>query len=178
MDKILAVDWHAIFVPSTSLAEIVIRGVLTYLVLFAILRVLRRESGAIGISDLLVVVLIADAIQNGMAGEYTSLTEGALLVVTISACDYVIDWLGYRFAFVQRLVRPAPLLLVENGSINRRNLRQEMITLEELKGLLREQGVDDLKAVKKCFIEGDGRISVITNDDEERARPQEDPRTA
>lgn len=176
MDTILSIDWRGIFVPSTSLAEVVVRGVLTYLVLFAILRVLRRESGAIGISDLLVVVLIADAIQNGMAGEYTSVTEGALLVATIAACDYAIDWIGYRFPAMQRVLRPQPLLLVEDGQVKRRNLRQEMITMEELSSLLREQGVDDLASVKRCFIEGDGRISVITNDSDERPKRNDDPR--
>jgi uncharacterized membrane protein YcaP (DUF421 family) len=176
MDKILAVDWHAIFVPSTSLAEIVVRGVLTFLALFIVLRLFRRESGAVGISDLLVVVLIADAIQNGMAGEYTSVTEGVLLVSTIAACDYAIDWIGYRFPSMQRILRPAPLMLIKSGKVNRRNMREEMITMEELTSLLREQGVDDIGTVKKCFLEGDGRISVITDDDKDVPRNNEDPR--
>ena len=161
MERIFAVDLHSLFVPSTSIAEIVIRGVITFFVLFAVLRLLRRETGAIGISDLLVVVLIADAIQNGMAGEYTSITEGAILVLTIALCDYFVDWLGYRFPPLQRVLRPAPLLLVENGRIQRRNLRQELITVDELRALLREQGVDDVGDVKKCYLEGDGQISVI-----------------
>jgi uncharacterized membrane protein YcaP (DUF421 family) len=161
VDKLLAVDWHALFVPSASIAEIVIRGIITYFVLFGVLRVMRRETGAIGISDLLVVVLIADAIQNGMAGSYTSITEGVVLVVTIALCDYLLDWVGYRFPSFQRILRPAPLLLIDNGTVNRRNLRQEMITMEELMSLLREQGVDDVAEVKRCFLEGDGKISVV-----------------
>ena len=176
MDKLLSVDWHGIFVPSTSLIEIVIRGVLTFLALFIILRIFRRESGAVGISDLLVVVLIADAIQNGMAGEYTSVTEGVLLVGTIAACDYLIDWIGYRFPSMQRVLRPAPLPLVESGKVNRRNLRQEMISMDELTSLLREQGVDDITKVKRCCLEGDGRISVVTDDDKDVPRNNEDPR--
>jgi len=63
---------------------IFVRGSLTYIMLFVILRfLLKRQSGVIGIADLLVVVLIADAAQNAMAHEYKPITEGALLVLTI-----------------------------------------------------------------------------------------------
>jgi uncharacterized membrane protein YcaP (DUF421 family) len=161
VDHLFRADWHALFVPTTSLLEIVIRGAITYFILFGVLRIMRRESGAIGISDLLVVVLIADAIQNAMAGEYTSITEGVVLVVTIAVCDYLLDWLGYHVPLFERFLRPAPLPLIEDGQIVRRNLRQEMITHGELMGLLREQGIEEIASVKRCFIEGDGRVSVI-----------------
>ena len=164
MDALLQVDWESVFVPTASVAEIVLRGTLVYLLLFFILRFLRREAGALGISDLLVVVLIADAAQNGMAGEYKSVTEGAVLVGTIAAWDFFLDWLGYRFPAVQRLLRPAPLPLVKDGRVLGRNLRQEFITREELLSQLREQGVEDVSEVKRCYLEGDGHISVIKND--------------
>lgn len=132
-----------------------------YLSLFVVLRLLRREAGTIGISDLLIVVLIADAAQNAMANEYKSITEGIVLILTIAFWSYAFNWLGYRFPKVQRLLRPAPLLLIKDGQVQRRNLRQEMLTEEELLGQLREQGVEDISEVKKSFMEGDGRISVI-----------------
>jgi uncharacterized membrane protein YcaP (DUF421 family) len=69
--------------PSLHIAEIILRGTIVYLFLFVLLRILRRGAGAIGISDLLVVVLIADAAQNAMASEYKSITEGLILVTTI-----------------------------------------------------------------------------------------------
>jgi uncharacterized membrane protein YcaP (DUF421 family) len=164
MDTILHIDWKAVFVPTVSVLEIVVRGTFVYLLLFFVLRVLRREAGALGISDLLVVVLIADAAQNAMASEYKSVTEGAVLVGTIVAWDYTLDWLGFRFPVVQKLLRPAPLPLVKDGQMLRRNMRKEMITTEELLALLREQGVEHLAEVKKCCLEGDGQISVIKNE--------------
>jgi uncharacterized membrane protein YcaP (DUF421 family) len=66
----------------------VLRGTLVYLFLFAVLRVMRHQA------DLLLVVLIVDAAQNAMGSEYTSVTEGAILVATIAAWDYALDWLG------------------------------------------------------------------------------------
>ncbi|HEX7312817.1 MAG TPA: YetF domain-containing protein [Pyrinomonadaceae bacterium] len=161
MENLLQIDWKSTFVPTVSLLEIVLRGTVVYLLLFFVLRVLRREAGALGISDLLVVVLIADAAQNAMASEYKSLTEGAVLVGTIVAWDFFLDWLGYRFPAVQRLLRPAPLPLVKDGHMIKRNMRKEMITVEELLSLLREQGVERVEEVKRCCLEGDGHISVI-----------------
>ncbi|MET0625237.1 MAG: YetF domain-containing protein [Pyrinomonadaceae bacterium] len=164
MESIFRIDWNEVFVPTVSLAEIVLRGTFVYLMLFFVLRVLRREAGALGISDLLVVVLIADAAQNAMSSDYKSITEGAVLVGTIVAWDFFLDWLGYRFPAVQRLLRPAPLPLVKDGRMIRRNMRKEMITTEELMSQLREQGVESVEEVKVCRLEGDGHISVIKKD--------------
>ncbi len=157
-------DWHAVFVPTLDLTEIILRGTIIYLFLFFLLRLLRREGGQIGIADVLVVVLIADASQNAMASDYKSITEGIVLVATIAFWDYFLDWLGYHSPLVQRLLRSAPLLLIKDGQIQRRNLRQEMITIEELMSQLREQGIDAANRVKRCYLEGDGRISVIEFD--------------
>lgn len=164
MEALLRIDWNSVFVPTVSLLEIVLRGTLVYLLLFFLMRVLRREAGALGISDLLVVVLIADAAQNAMSSEYKSVTEGAVLVGTIIAWDYSLDWLGYRFPAFGRLLRPAPLPLVKDGSALRRNMRKEMISMDELMSQLREQGVEHISEVKRCYLEGDGHISVIKKD--------------
>lgn len=162
MIALLQIDWKSMFVPSLHVGEIVLRGTIVYLFLFVLLRVLRRGAGALGISDLLVVVLIADAAQNAMASDYKSISEGLILVTTIVFWDYFLDWLGYRFAVIGRLLRPAPLLLIRNGRIQRRNLKKEMIAEEELMGQLREQGVERVQEVKESYMEGDGRISVVT----------------
>ncbi len=154
-------DWNAMWTPTVPLLEIFIRGTAVYLALFVYFRALRREAGGIGVSDVLVVVLIADASQNAMAGEYASITEGLFLVATIGFWDFVLDWLGFRFQVMERVLRPAPLLLVSHGRLMRQNMRKEMITEDELRSLLREQGIEDLGRVRRCFLEGDGHLSVI-----------------
>ena len=166
----MQIDWRSVFVPSLHIGEIILRGTIVYLFLFLVFRVLRRGAGALGISDLLVVVLIADAAQNAMASDYKSITEGLILVATIVFWDYFLDWLGYRIPLVRRLVHPAPLLLIKDGRLQRRNLRQEMITEEELRGQLREQGVETLEGVKRSYMEADGHISVIKKDGETRGQ--------
>jgi uncharacterized membrane protein YcaP (DUF421 family) len=165
MENWLNVDWLKLFYPETSLLEIFLRGSVVYLSLFLMLRlVLKREAGTVGISDLLVVVLIADAAQNGMAGNYQSITDGLLLVATIIFWSYFLDWLAYYIPAIQWLIRPPALLLVKDGEMLRRNMRKEFITEDELTSMIREQGVDDLSKVAKAYIEGDGTISVITED--------------
>jgi uncharacterized membrane protein YcaP (DUF421 family) len=102
MIALFNIDWQSVFVPSTSIFEIILRGTLVYLLLFIVLRFLRRSAGAIGISDLLVVVVIADAAQNAMGSKYESVTEGVVLVSTIVAWDYSFDWLAFRFPSIGR----------------------------------------------------------------------------
>lgn len=162
MEQFLSVDWHEVFVPGGSILEIILRGSLMYLSLVLLMRfVLRREPGKIGLADMLLVVILADASQNGMAGGYKSWTEGVVLVATLIFWNYALDWLAYRVPLVQRLLEPAPLLLVTNGRMLKRHMRQEMITEDELRGQLREHGVEDLAEVKEARIESDGNISVI-----------------
>ena len=161
MLSLIQVDWESVFVPSLSIFEIVLRGTLVYLVLFVVLRVLRRGAGAIGISDLLVVVLIADAAQNAMGSQYRSVTEGVALVLTIVAWDYLFDWLGFRVPSLRPLLRPQALLLIKNGKLQKRNMRREMISEEELLGELREQGVSNVDDVKFSFMKSNGHISVV-----------------
>ena len=169
------IEWRDMFIPTQPLAGVIVRGTLTYIFLFLVLRfLLKRQTGVIGIADLLVIVLIADAVQNAMAAEYKSITEGALLVLTIVFWNYVVDWIGYRVPALQRFVRPPPLQLIKDGRMLPRNMRQEMITAEELNSQLRQQGVESCDEVKEAFIEGDGRVSVIRKDNEETpSKPQE-----
>ena len=99
METLFKIDWHSMFVPTESILEIIIRGTIMYLGMYFILRIFRRQSGSIGVADLLVIVVIADAAQNGMAGKSESITEALLLIVTIVLWDFFLDWLGFKSTF-------------------------------------------------------------------------------
>jgi hypothetical protein len=161
METLLDIDWESMFVPTLSLIEMFLRGSLIYLILFFMLRIQRRETGDIAMADILVIVLIADAVQNAMADEYKSIPEGLVLVASILFWDYILAWLAYRFPRIRRLIHPAPLLLIKDGRMIRRNMAKEMIAEDELLSQLREQGIDDMKQVKECYLEGEGHVSVI-----------------
>jgi uncharacterized membrane protein YcaP (DUF421 family) len=147
-----------------------LRGTAVYWLLFLIFRfVLRRDVGAVGIADILLLVIVADAAQNAMSGGYDTISEGAILVGTIVAWNWLLDVLSYRFAAVRRFASPASLKLIDRGRPLPRNLRREFITLDELRQKLREQGIEDLRDVKVAYLEADGQISVIRNPETERA---------
>ena len=166
MQHLFAVDWQHFFVPSVALAELILRGSLIYLGIFALMRfVLKREAGTIGLPDLLMTVLIADAAQNAMAVEYHSITEGFLLILTIVFWNYALDWLGQRFPRMARLLHPPPIPLVKDGRLLRRNMRRELITEEELRSHLRQQGIAEFAQVQAAYMEGDGQISIIPRED-------------
>ena len=170
MDKFFAVDWNSIFVPDNSVLEIIIRGTLIYFICFVMLRILRRGVGEIGITDVLIVVLIADAAQNGMSAEYKSVTEGLVLIGTLVFWDYSLDYLGTKSKFVERFIRPPKLLLIKDGKMLRRNMQKEMLTREELMSQLRLQGVEDAAEVKECYLEGEGSISVVKKKPNDEAK--------
>ena len=156
------IDWMKILAPSTPGLEIVVRGSLMYLALFAMLRfILRRETGSLGITDLLVIVLIADAAQNGMAGSYRSVSDGLLLVATIIVWSYVLNFLAFRYPFWRRIIQAPRVQLVRDGRIVRRNLEHEKITEEELLAEIHAHGCEEVSDVRAAWIEPDGMVSVI-----------------
>jgi uncharacterized membrane protein YcaP (DUF421 family) len=137
----LNLDWHRMFLPSQPILETVIRGTATYLSLFVLLRLFRRQVGSLGPADLLVLLLIADASQNAMAGEYRAITDGLILVATIVGWEYALDYLSFHVPAIGRLIDRQPLPVVEHGAVNRANLRRELMSEEELLSQIRQKGV-------------------------------------
>jgi len=160
-------DWAWLVDFKVPAWELILRGSAMYWALFLIFRlVLRRDVGAVGVADVLFVVLVADASQNAMTGGYTSVAEGAVLVATLIGWNLLLDWMAFRFAWAHRLVEPRPLLLIRRGRVQHKHLRAEMITLAELRGHLRQHGVESFDEVKSAWFESDGQFSVIKRDGE------------
>jgi uncharacterized membrane protein YcaP (DUF421 family) len=158
----MSMDWSALIELNVSPWELVARGTLVYWFLFLVFRfLLRRDVGSIGVADVLLVVLVADASQNAMTGGYTSVAEGAILVGTLVGWNYLLDWLSFRVRAIERFVEPPPLKLIQRGRVNRKHLRAEMVTMAELWSHLREAGVESMDEVKSAFLESDGKLSVI-----------------
>ncbi|HEU4622416.1 MAG TPA: YetF domain-containing protein [Burkholderiaceae bacterium] len=158
----MAINPHELFALSMPWAEIVLRGSAMYWFLFLLFRlVLRRDVGSIGIADVLLIVLLADASQNAMAGEYKSITDGMVLVTTLVAWNQILNYATYMSPKLARLFEPPPLRLIHHGKVLHRNLRREFLTLEELRSHLRQKGIEDFAEVKHAFMESDGNISVI-----------------
>ena len=159
----MTLNLHELFWPDAGVVELVVRTSLIYLGLLAALRLLaRREMGSLELPELLMLVLIADGVQNGMAGEYRSITGAAIVGGTIIGWNYLLATLTYRVAFVRRLLRPNPLRLVENGRLLHDNMRRELVTEDELRSRLRAEGVHDIREVRRACLEPNGDLSVVT----------------
>lgn len=145
--------------------ELIVRGTAVYWFLFVLFRfVLRRDAGSVAIADIMLLVLIADASQNAISGGYETLADGAVVVLTLAAWNYLLDWVSYRSPAMRRLLQPSPLMLVRNGQVLRANLRREMVTTDELMAAMRQQGIDNVALVKSARMEADGLITVIRVD--------------
>lgn len=151
-----------LFILRVHPAELFLRATLMYWVLFLTFRfVVRRDAGSLGLADLVFVVVVADAAQNALAGEYKSIAEGVVVVSVLVAWNFLLDWAGFRFPRVQKLLQPPPLRLILNGRPVHRNLRRQHIAMVELDAQLRQSGVEDISKVREAFLESDGRVSVL-----------------
>ncbi|WP_346674062.1 YetF domain-containing protein [Nannocystis sp. SCPEA4] len=156
------IDWSKVLLPETPLLEMFVRGTVVYLALFFLLRfVIKREAGALGVTDFLVLVLLADAAQNALGDDYQSISDGLMLIGTIVFWSYLLDSLAFHYPRWRRFVKPPRVQLVADGRLLGRNLAHERITEEELLGEIRHHGCDDLSQVRAAYIESDGMISVI-----------------
>jgi uncharacterized membrane protein YcaP (DUF421 family) len=155
-------DWGEIFRLTVSPAELFVRGTAMYLFLFVLFRVVvRRRVGSIGMADILILVIIADAAQNGMSGDYRSVTDAFVLVGTLTGWNVLIDWLTYRIPRLQRVLEPPPLLLIRDGRVLREHLGREYLSESELASKLREHEVEDPRQVAKAYLEPDGQVTVL-----------------
>lgn len=172
------VDWRSILVPSTPLLELLVRGSLTYLGLVVMARIVgRRKSGGLGVTDLLVVVLVSEAASNGVAGDYTSVPDGLIIVATILFWSVVLDALAYWSPWLATIIDGQPDTLITNGKINRRTARKELITDAEVLSQLRLHGIQALSEVRRAYLETNGQISVLRTDGNEPEQPNKHPAT-
>jgi uncharacterized membrane protein YcaP (DUF421 family) len=166
---VLASALTDVLAPELPVWELILRGSVTYLFLFGLLRLFqKRQAGTLGVPDLLLILLVAHAAHNAMVGEYHSLSDGAVLVLTILFWNLAINWLGFRVPLIGKLVHPPPLELVSEGQENWPNMRRELISREELLSHVRRAGAENLSDVKAAWIEGNGAISVVTYSADER----------
>lgn len=169
-------DWASTFELTVPFADQVVRGAATYIALLLLMRVVgQRETGSLGITDVLVIVLVAEAAAPALHGDGTTVGDSMVVIVTILACSVATDALSYRWPKLGRIIKARPRPLIEDGELNRKVMRRELMSEEELESALRTEGVEDLSAVKRALIEPNGRISVFLIDGEGKKAPDPPP---
>jgi len=148
-----------------SLLLIVLRTVAVYVALLVGLRLAgKRELGQMTTFDLVVLLIISNAVQNAMVGPDSSLNGGILAAFTLLAVNWGIDRLRLRFPWLRERLVGTPTLLVHDGAFLEEHLRREGVTKDDVMQALREHGIEDVKDVKIAVLEVDGGISVIPAD--------------
>lgn len=154
---------------ATPLREIVLRSAIVFLLLLVGLRLTgKRQSGHLTPYDLILLLLIANAVQNAMVGTDTSMIGGIAAMATLLGVNAVVAWVSRRSKRVARLVEGVPTILVRHGRILEENCARENLTREDLLRALREHGVGEVDHVRTAILEVDGSISVLLK--------REDPR--
>ena len=144
------------------LLEIIIRTIAVYLVILIGLRLAgKREIGQMTVFDLVVLLLIANAVQNAMVGPDTSLVGGILAAIVLLLVNAAVAGLRLRSPRLRRLVEGTPTLLVLHGEVIPQHMRREGVDEESLLVALREHGVAEISEVEMAVLEIDGSISVI-----------------
>ena len=143
--------------------ELVLRGSVVYLVLFLLFRFSgKRQAGQMTPFDLLLLLIISNAVQNAMVGSDTSLPGGLLVAAVLIFWNQLLGWITSRSRRVEALVDGRPEVLVHNGQVFADVLARNRLSLEELRSALRREGCFDLNEVAFAVLETNGAISVKT----------------
>ncbi len=142
--------------------DIVVRAAVAYVFILFLMRVVgRRELSSMEPSDLILLVVIGDLIQNGVTQTDYSVTGVFLAVATVGLLAVGTSYLTFRFRAVHAVVEGEPVILVQNGEVMEKNLRAERLTVEEVMQQARGQQVENLSDIKWAVLESSGAISVI-----------------
>ena len=145
--------------------SIVARTLLVYLALLAGLRLAgKRELGQMTPFDLVVILLIANAVQNAMVGPDTSVTGGLIAAGVLVSVNYGVALARERLPWLRRAVEGTPTLLINDGKFVPEHLRREGLEEDEVLMAIREHGVSDVKDVRIAVLETDGSISIVPVD--------------
>jgi uncharacterized membrane protein YcaP (DUF421 family) len=152
----------SLFDMSVPWYEILLRTFVVYLTVLILLRVAgKRELGQMTPFDLVVILVIANAVQNAMTGGDNSLVGGIIAATTLTATNIAVGRWGNRIPFFRRLVASEPRVLLRDGRPIKEALDEERIDLEELEMAARQHGIADLADVTAAVLEQDGSISII-----------------
>ena len=144
--------------------ELVLRSAVIYVVLLVALRLFgKREVGQFTLYDLVLVLLVANAVQPAMTGPDTSVAGGLVIIATLVVLNFAVGRLD-RFALFRRMLEPEPTLVVRDGRYMAGNMRREGIDREEVESAIREHGLDSVTEVQMAVLEPDGTISIVGRD--------------
>ena len=142
--------------------ELVLRSVVVFGALLVLLRLTgKRQVGQLAPNDLVLLLILSNAVQNSMNAGDNSLTGGLVSAVTLVALNYLVNVLVVKSRRVERFVDGYPQILVRDGALFETVLADSGITRGELMGALRQNGCQSIRQVHLAILETNGSISVL-----------------
>lgn len=142
--------------------DLVLRAAFVFAFLLLLTRIIgKRELSSLQPFDLILLIVLGDALQQGLTQDDYSLTGAVLVVGTIAVLQVCVSWFSYRFPRARPILEGEPLVIVQDGKVIERNLKRERLTVEEITEAARKQQIAHLAEVRFAVLETDGEISFI-----------------
>jgi uncharacterized membrane protein YcaP (DUF421 family) len=139
-----------------------IRAVVVYAFLLMLLRFTgKRQVGQLAPFDLVLLLVLSNAVQNSMNGGDNSITGGLILATTLVALNWFVGWLTFRSKRLEEIIEGRPVILIHDGRIDHRALRSVQMTSHELKAALRGEGCAGEEEVRFAVLENNGHVTVV-----------------
>ncbi len=145
--------------------NIILRSLAVYVFIILAIRFFgKKELSQLSVTDLVLILLISNAVQNAMVGPDSSLSGGLVAALTLFVLNYLIKIVSFKSKIFSRVIEGEPVMLVYKGFVKNKNLQNQKITIEELAAVAREHGVKSIKDAELIMLEKDGSISVISKE--------------
>jgi uncharacterized membrane protein YcaP (DUF421 family) len=166
--------WHSIFSLPVPVGEKMLRAILVYTFLIVAFRLAgKRELGQSNTLDLAVLLLVANAVQNGVIGLDNSVTGAVVGAATLMIANSLVSRAAFISPMFATALEGSPTVLIERGKLLKKSLRHENISLPELRSIARRQGFPDLGAVHTAILETNGIVSMFRQDEPGTYHPDE-----
>ena len=146
-------------------SEFIVRAIVVYLFLLVLLRLTgKRQVGQLAPFDMVLLLVLSNAVQNSMNGGDNSITGGLILASTLVALNWVVGWLTFRSKRFEALIEGRPVVLIHNGRIDQKAMHKVQMTMHELEASLRAEGCAGPEEVRFAVLENNGHLTVIHRD--------------
>jgi len=154
--------WNHMFVLGLPILEKILRPIVVYIFLIVGLRLSgKRELAQLNPFDLVVLLTLSNTVQNAIIGDDNTVIGGIIGATSLLAINYLVVRFLYGHRKLEQIVEGRADLLVEDGKVNTRRLKRELITKEELAAAARKQGFESLAEVRQCILEPGGTLTFI-----------------
>jgi len=150
------------WIPSLAWWEFIVRGAIVYFFVLLLLRITgKRQVGQLAPFDLVLLLILSNAVQNAMNGGDNSITAGIIISVTLVGLNFLVGWATFKSRKLEEVIEGRAVLLVHNGHVNHQSMESVKMTIHELEAAIRANGCAGVHEVRIAVLENSGDVTVI-----------------